>query len=338
MKCSRVGLKVHILFHLALFLQTIRMIDNGLKPVYVFDGKPPTMKSGELDKRMAKRADAETALEKAKEEGNEEEVDKQSRRLVKVSKSHVDDCKKLLKFMGVPFVSAPCEAESQCAELVKKGKVWAVGTEDMDALTFGTNVLLRHLTFSEARLKETGTKEFHLREVLEGLEMSQNEFIDLCIMLGCDYCEKIRGMGPKNALKAMQEHRSIEKVIENLDKKKYTVPENWMFAEARRLFTNPDVTPGEEFEFKWEKPDVEGLVKYMCEEKGFDEQRIRNKAKDLTKAREGTTQGRLDGFFKVLSTTPKSSNGTKRKSEEINGSAGKKAKNAGGKKGFYGKR
>merc|ERR1712223_1578233 len=148
------------------FYRTIRMIDNGIKPVYVFDGKPPKMKSGELDKRMAKRADAEAALVKAKEEGNEEEVDKQSRRLVKVSKEHVEDCKKLLKFMGVPFVSAPCEAESQCAELVKKGKVWAVGTEDMDALTFGTKVLLRHLTFSEAR--KMPIKEINLEQVLEG--------------------------------------------------------------------------------------------------------------------------------------------------------------------------
>jgi len=318
------------------FYRTIRMIENGIKPVYVFDGKPPTMKSGELDKRMAKRADSEAALEKAKEEGNEEEVDKQSRRLVKVSKEHVQDCKNLLKFMGVPFVSAPCEAESQCAELVKKGKVWAVGTEDMDALTFGTNVLLRHLTFSEARLKEAGIKEFHLDEVLQGLEMSQAEFIDLCILLGCDYCEKIRGMGPKNALKAIQEHKNIETVIDKMDKKKYTVPENWLFAEARRLFVNPDVTPGEELDstLKWEKPDIEGLVKYMCEEKGFDEKRIRNGADKLIKAREVKPQGRLDGFFKVLSTTPKS-NGTKRKSEEVNGSAGKKGKAGNGKKGFY---
>merc|ERR1711997_250848 len=209
---------------------------------------------------------------------------------VKVSKEHVEDVKKLLKFMGVPFVSAPCEAESQCAELVKKGKVWAVGTEDMDALTFGTKVLLRHLTFSEAR--KMPIKEINLEQVLEGLEMTQAEFTDLCILLGCDYCEKIRGMGPKNALKAMQEHRSIEKVIENLDKKKYTVPENWMFAEARRLFINPDVTPAEEFDFKWEKPDIEGLVQYMCEEKGFEEGRIRNGAAKLMKAREVKPQGR----------------------------------------------
>ena len=49
------------------------------------------------------------------------------------------------------YFQAPCEAEAQCAELVKGGKCFAVGTEDMDALTFGTNVLLRHLTYSEAR-------------------------------------------------------------------------------------------------------------------------------------------------------------------------------------------
>lgn len=306
------------------------MIENGIKPVYVFDGKPPTMKSGELDKRMEKRADAEAALAKAKEEGNEEEIDKQSRRLVKVSKDHVEDCKKLLSLMGVPFVAAPCEAESQCAELVKKGKVFAVGTEDMDALTFGSTVLLRHLTFSEAR--KMPIKEFHLAKVLEGFDMSQEEFIDLCILLGCDYCDKIRGVGPKNALKLLQEHKSIENILKKLDKKKYTVPENWLFAEARRLFKEPEVTPGDDLDFKWEKPDEEGLVKYMCEEKGFAEDRIRNGAKKLIKARQGTTQGRLDSFFKVLPSTPKA-NGTsnKRKSEEMNGSAKKKGK----KNGFY---
>ena len=91
------------------FYRTIRMVDNGIKPVYVFDGKPPTMKSGELEKRTEKRAEAEAALEKAKEEGNVEEIDKQNRRLVKVGKNHVEDCKELLGYMGIPFVDAPCE-------------------------------------------------------------------------------------------------------------------------------------------------------------------------------------------------------------------------------------
>lgn len=303
------------------------MVDNGIKPVYVFDGKPPQMKSGELEKRNEKRNEAEALLEKAKEEGNLEEVDKQSRRLVKVSKNHVAECQTLLKLMGIPFVAAPCEAEAQCAEMVKSGKVYAVGTEDMDSLTFGTNILLRHLTFSEAR--KMPIKEFHLDKVLEGFELSREEFIDLCILLGCDYCEKIRGIGPKNAYKLIKEHKNIEGILKNLDSKKHQAPEGWNFAEARRLFVEPEVTPGKDIELKWEKPDEEGLVKFMCEEKGFQEDRIRNGVKKLLKARQGSTQGRLDGFFKVLSTTPKSAD--KRKSEEAKGNSAKKAKKGGGK-------
>ena len=165
------------------------------------------MKAGELEKRKEKRDEAQAALEKAKEEGNVEEIDKQNRRLVKVTTDHVNDVKILLKHMGIPFVSAPCEAEAQCAELVKRGKVFAVGTEDMDALTFGTNVLLRHLTFSEA--KKMPVKEIRLNRVLEGLGLSQKEFVDLCILLGCDYVDKIKGIGPKKAIELVSFRNSV---------------------------------------------------------------------------------------------------------------------------------
>ena len=77
-------------------------------------------------------------------------------------------------------------------------------------------------------------------------------------------------------------------------------------------------------DLKWTEPDIDGLIKFMVEEKGFTEERIRNGAKKLSKARQGSTQGRLDGFFKVLSTTPK------RKAEDTKGSAKKKGKGAGG--------
>lgn len=314
---------------MGMFYRTIRMIDNGIKPVYVFDGKPPQMKAGELEKRTEKREVAQAALDKAKEEGNMEEVDKQSKRLVKVTKEHVEEVKVLLKHMGVPYVHAPCEAEAQCAELAKAGKVYAVGTEDMDALTFGTPVLLRHLTFSEAR--KMPIKEFHLPNIMEGFEMTPDQFVDLCILLGCDYVDKIRGIGPKKAIELIKKHKSIEGVLENIDKTKYPPPENWMFTEARRLFKMPDVTPADDIELKWEKPDEEELVKYMCGEKGFQEERIRNGCKKLVKARGGATQGRLDSFFKVL---PSPTNaGNKRKAEDTKGKgSAKKAATGAAKK------
>lgn len=133
------------------FYRTIRLLENGIKPVYVFDGKPPDMKSGELVKRAERRDEAEKQLAAATEAGDTADMDKFNRRLVRVTKQHGAEAQQLLRLMGVPFVEAPCEAEAQCAALVKAGKVYATATEDMDALTFGTTTLLRHLTFSEAR-------------------------------------------------------------------------------------------------------------------------------------------------------------------------------------------
>lgn len=76
-------------------------------------------------------------------------------------------------FKLIYFLKAPCEAEAQCTALVKADKVFAVATEDMDALTFGCNILLRRLTFSEAR--KMPVQEFHFDKVLEGLELNHDE-------------------------------------------------------------------------------------------------------------------------------------------------------------------
>lgn len=108
---------------LGAFYRTIRLIENGIKPVYVFDGKPPDLKSGELNKRQEKRAEAQKALEKATEAGDATEIDKFNRRLVKVTKQHAEEVKQLLSLMGVPYIDAPCEAEAQCAALVSFYKI-----------------------------------------------------------------------------------------------------------------------------------------------------------------------------------------------------------------------
>jgi len=306
------------------FYRTIRLIENGIKPVYVFDGKPPELKSGELAKRQEKREEAQKQLEKAEETGDVEGVNKFNRRLVRVTKQHNQECKQLLKLMGVPYVDAPCEAEAQCAALVKSGKVFATATEDMDALTFGSNILLRHMTFSEAR--KMPIKEFHLEKLLVELDMDQEKFIDLCILLGCDYCDSIKGIGPKRAVELIRKHGTIEEVLKHVDGKKFTIPEDWLYNEARGLFKEPEVADPDTLEIKWTEPDEEGLIKFMCEENSFSEDRIRNGIKKLQKGRSGTTQGRLDNFFKVVP-VPASN---KRKAEEI-GNKKKAAKGGGGK-------
>ncbi|GMK58317.1 hypothetical protein CspeluHIS016_0503490 [Cutaneotrichosporon spelunceum] len=193
------------------FYRTIRMVDHGIKPCYVFDGKPPDLKAGVLKQRFGRREDAKEAEAEAKEVGTAEDVDRFSRRQVRVTKEHNEECKRLLALMGIPCVTAPGEAEAQCAELARAGKVFAAGSEDMDTLTFHTPILLRHLTFSEA--KKMPISEVTLEEALKGLGMNMDQFIELCILLGCDYLEPVKGVGPKTAFKLMKEHGSLAEVV-----------------------------------------------------------------------------------------------------------------------------
>ena len=198
-----------------LWSRTLRMLSEGMKPVYVFDGAPPEMKRKELEERKAKAQAAREELKRAEEEGDAEAIEKMSKRTVRVTKEQTEECKKLLRLMGLPVVDAKTEAEAQCAEIVRAGKAWAVGTEDMDALTFGAKVLLRHLSYSEA--KKQPILEFHLKAVLESLDMTKDQFIDMCILLGCDYCGRIPGIGPVKAFDGIRKHKTIEEFIKNLD-------------------------------------------------------------------------------------------------------------------------
>jgi len=115
---------------MGLFYRTLRMVDNGIKPLYVLDGAPPKLKSGELAKRFQRKTEAHAAAEEAKETGTAEEVEKFSRRTVRVTREHNEECRQLLKLMGIPFIVAPTEAEAQCAVLARGGKVYAAASED----------------------------------------------------------------------------------------------------------------------------------------------------------------------------------------------------------------
>ncbi|KAK8457326.1 hypothetical protein SEVIR_3G167500v4 [Setaria viridis] len=146
-----------------MFNRTIRLLEAGIKPVYVFDGKPPDLKKQELAKRYSKREDATKELTEAVEEGDKDAIEKLSKRTVKVTRQHNDDCKKLLRLMGVPVVEAPCEAEAECAALCTNDKVYAVASEDMDSLTFGAPRFLRHLM--DPSSKKIPVMEFDVAKV-----------------------------------------------------------------------------------------------------------------------------------------------------------------------------
>ncbi|CAI4577232.1 AAC_collapsed_G0032600.mRNA.1.CDS.1 [Saccharomyces cerevisiae] len=288
---------------MGMFYRTLRMIDNGIKPCYVFDGKPPDLKSHELTKRSSRRVETEKKLAEAT---TELEKMKQERRLVKVSKEHNEEAQKLLGLMGIPYIIAPTEAEAQCAELAKKGKVYAAASEDMDTFCYRTPFLLRHLTFSEA--KKEPIHEIDTELVLRGLDLTIEQFVDLCIMLGCDYCESIRGVGPVTALKLIKTHGSIEKIVEFIESgesnnTKWKIPEDWPYKQARMLFLDPEVIDGNEINLKWSPPKEKELIEYLCDDKKFSEERVKSGISRLKKGLKSGIQGRLDGFFQVVPKT-----------------------------------
>ncbi|KAM6454083.1 putative flap endonuclease 1 homolog isoform 4-T5 [Liasis olivaceus] len=246
-----------------LFFRTLHLLENGLKPVYVFDGKPPELKRRVLAKRAA--------VSGARRGTAEPDVPARPPRR---------DSETLLSYLGVPCVQAPAEAEATCAALVKSGHAWCAATEDMDALPFGAGRLLRHLAVKNSHLEEIS-----LPVVLQKLGMTQEQFVDLCILLGCDYCDKIRGLGPKKALKLLRRHGSIEQVLRNTSREKHPVPDSWCLEETRQLFLQPEVTDLGQVALEWKEPDEEGLVHFLAHEKCMKESRIRGRMKKWRDAR-----------------------------------------------------
>eukprot|EP00761_Pharyngomonas_kirbyi_P003065 gb/GECH01003069.1/.p1 GENE.gb/GECH01003069.1/~~gb/GECH01003069.1/.p1 ORF type:complete len:377 (+),score=125.07 gb/GECH01003069.1/:1-1131(+) len=293
--------------------RTVKMLDSGIKPVFVFDGKPPEMKSDELEKRNTKATDAKEEYEKAREEGTVEDEAKFAKRTVRMTTEQSDECKRLLKLLGVPIIEAPSEAEAQCAELCKQGKVWATATDDMDALTFGTPILLRRFTFSG--VKRGPLQQVDLDTALEGLDMDMDQFIDMCILCGCDYTSNIKGIGPKSAYDLIKKHKSIENVLQHIKGKHYVVPEHFPFEGARKLFKDPEVTPSKDIELKWSDPDTEGVIKFLVEEKQFNRERVEQKLEKLKKSRSNKMQNRLESFFGPVKKVP-ASPAKKRKRED----------------------
>lgn len=330
---------------MGMFYRTLRIVDNGIKPIYVFDGAPPKLKSGELAKRFQRKAEATEGLEEAKETGTAEDVEKFSRRTVRVTREHNAECQRLLKLMGVPYIIAPTEAEAQCAVLARAGKVYAAASEDMDTLCFDSPVLLRHLTFSEQRKEPI--QEIFLDKVLSGLAMDRKQvsplpfpysthkqltakFVDLCILLGCDYLDPVPKVGPHTALKLIREHGTLENFVAAVEagKAKFVIPEDWPYKDARELFFSPDVRPADhaDCDFKWEAPDIDGLIQFLVTEKGFSEDRVRGGAARLTKNLKSSQQARLEGFFKPIPKTDEQMKNLKRKNEEKNEEKKKKLK------------
>ncbi|MGP3667791.1 MAG: flap endonuclease-1 [Candidatus Bathyarchaeota archaeon] len=282
-----------------LLYRTSNLVEMGIKPVYVFDGKPPSLKSVEIERRKMIKQQAVVKYEEALRRGNLEEARKHAQMTSKLEDYMVEDAKTLLNLIGIPWVQAPCEGEAQAAYLAIKGDVWATVSQDYDSLLFGAPKLVRNLTISGKRklpgknvYVEVNLEVIDLNQVLAELKISREQLIDVGILIGTDFNpDGVKGIGPKTALKLIREHGSIEK-IPNLPVEAFPEkPEK-----IRKIFLKPDVT--DEYKIEWKTSDVEGVVRFLCGERDFSEDRVR---KAVEKIRLGFSKleakGTLEKWF-----------------------------------------
>nr|QDO16409.1 flap endonuclease 1 [Lingulodinium polyedra] len=278
---------------IGMLTRTIKLMESGIKPVYVFDGKPPELKLNELDARRQKRDEASANLQAAVEAGDSEQILKSTKATVRVTREQNEETKRLLRLMGVPVVEAPSEAEATCAALCRDGKVYAAATEDADCLTFGTKILIRNLMAAESQKKQI--LEVSLERALQQLNISMDQFIDFCILSGCDYCDTLKGVGPSTAIKLLVQHGSLEKVLEVLGPEK--VPQNFRYQAAREFFKECEAVDTSKVDFKFEDPDCEGLTKFLVEECSFSKERVDRYLERLRNSKSRAKQRPLDSFF-----------------------------------------
>lgn len=125
--------------------------------------------------------------------------------ILNISEADFELTKELFSILDIPFFLAPLEAETSCADLCIRGKVDAVLTEDTDVLAYGCPIFL-----SKINTTTDTCVEIRYENILESLSLTSEQFLDLCIMCGCDYNKNIPKIGPVNALKLLQLHKSIE--------------------------------------------------------------------------------------------------------------------------------
>lgn len=240
---------------LGLFNKTISFLEKGIIPVFVFDGKPPQLKQKILDARKQVR---KKALEKLSDAQTESDKIKYLKRSVWISREQTDQCRQLLELMGVPYIDAPQEADSQLSYLCKNNLVYAVLTEDMDILTFGSPKIIRNLTSSKKI-----PLEIELDKVLEKLNLTYDQFIELCILFGCDYCPNLSDVKVNEIYSVYSKCKSIEKTLEELKTRGYAIPEKFEYKEAKEYFANSSHNPVKPEAIKMKKPETDKLLNLL---------------------------------------------------------------------------
>ena len=195
-------------------------------PIFIFDGKPPPEKRALLIKRKEDREEAQHEYEKLQKqlENNEDSItdgekqdiiatmDQLKKQMTQINKEKIEKVKTLIRAYGATYYDAPGEADELCSLLVVKKKVWACLSEDMDMFVYGCTRVLRYFSL----ISHTAVL-YYMKGILQEINMTQDEFKDICILSGTDYNIHANGDNSKVNLSSTMKHFRKFKSIQSSD-------------------------------------------------------------------------------------------------------------------------
>jgi flap endonuclease-1 len=258
-----------------LFYRSTRLIsDYELSLAFVFDGKPPQLKNREIDRRRLIKEKYETERAEAIRSGDFATAYSKATMTSRLTREMVDEAKYLLGLMGLPVIQAPGEGEAQASHMARRGAVWASASKDYDCLLFGTPRLQRFLTLtgteflpSKGAFRTIEPELIETNAMLEKYGITREQLVDLGILIGTDFNRGIRGIGPKKALKLVQDYGLIESMPSAVQESLGGSPDS-----IRSIFLSPLVT--DEYSIQWREPDTDEIVRFLCDEREFSRERV----------------------------------------------------------------
>jgi flap endonuclease-1 len=265
--------KGRVTSHLSgLLYRTSNLVDAGIRPIFVFDGEPPEFKTKTIQARKLAKEEAREKWKQALETG--EEAITYAQRATVLTNEMIEDSKKLLEAIGIPYLVAKSEGEAQCAFMCIRKDVDFSASQDFDSLLFGSPYLVRNLSITGKRKVpnkdtyiEVNPEIIDLHQMLSNIGITREQLIILGMLVGTDYNEGIEQVGPKTALKLVKEHKTLKKVLAHVEWKDDVEPEA-----IYDFFLDPPVIEKYKIEFK--NPDKDKIIKLMVEEHDFSQERV----------------------------------------------------------------
>jgi flap endonuclease-1 len=290
--------KGEVTSHLSgLFYRNANLLMDNIKPIYVFDGKASELKMAEIERRSQLKKEARERYNLAIEEGRIEDARKYSTRTAVLTPEMVEESKKLISHLGIPYIQAPSEGESAASYLTKHGIAFAVGSQDYDSILFGAKKLVRNLAISGKRKVPNRNAYVDIEpeilehdKVLQETGLTHEQLVDVGILIGTDFNPGgFPGIGPKTAIKLIKENSRLEDI-----KKIKSLLTQVPYQEIRNIFLDPEEPEVDKVEFGI--VNRESVLDFLCVEKSFSTDRVSSTLDKLQKSIANRSQS-LEQWF-----------------------------------------